>query len=315
MIGTEVINGHEGDEYETERKEIDGYDIVIESIPENEKGIMTEEPIEVKYYYRAKASVTVNHIDNYTGKELLEIDSETKAEVDSSVVINGHEGDEYNTSSKSFKGYELREDKLPTNANGYMSKGDTVVNYYYSYKSSVKVLYIEKATGNNITDSVLIEGYEGDSYKATAKDVAGYKLIEVPGEESGKITKEQKTLVYYYEKLSGGVKVNYIDIHNNNMLGGDTITGIVGDNFEANFKQFEGYELVIERLPSNNKGTLQEGMIEINYYYRKIGTDTTTPVITPPTGDSIINGLIVVAYTVLAVNVITLIKKKKHAKK
>ena len=99
------------------------------------------------------------------------------------------------------------------------------------------------------------------------------------------------------------------------MLGGDTITGIVGDNFEANFKQFEGYELVIERLPSNNKGTLQEGMIEINYYYRKIGTDTTTPVITPPTGDSIINGLIVVAYTVLVVNVITLIKKKKHAKK
>ena len=56
-------------------------------------------------------------------------------------------------------------------------------------------------------------------------------------------------------------------------------------------------------------------MIEINYYYRKIGTDTTTPVITPPTGDSIMNGLIVVAYTVLAVNVITLIKKKKHAKK
>ena len=315
VIDTEVINGHEGDEYETERKEIDGYDIVIESIPENKKGIMTEEPIEVKYYYRAKATVTVNHIDNYTGKELLEIDSETKAEVDSSVVINGHEGDEYNTSSKSFKGYELREDKLPTNSKGYMSKGDTVVNYYYSYKSSVKVLYIEKATGKNITDSVVIEGYEGDNYKATAKDVSGYKLIEVPGEESGKITKDQKTIVYYYEKLSGGVKINYIDIHNNNILGGDTITGIVGDNFEANFKQFEGYELVIERLPSNNKGTLQEGMIEINYYYRKIGTDTITPVITPPTGDSIINGLIVVAYTVLAVNVITLIKKKKHAKK
>ena len=55
-------------------------------------------------------------------------------------------------------------------------------------------------------------------------------------------------------------------------------------------------------------------LIEVNYYYSKVKSDS-TQVITPPTGDSIINGLIVVAYTVLAVNVITLIKKKKHAKK
>ena len=44
--------GYEGDEYEIKPKEIKGYEIVEEKLPENSKGTRDREGIEVIYYYK-----------------------------------------------------------------------------------------------------------------------------------------------------------------------------------------------------------------------------------------------------------------------
>ena len=49
ILETKDIIGYQGDKYDAGEKEIKGYK--LEGIPENAKGEMTEEPIEVNYYY------------------------------------------------------------------------------------------------------------------------------------------------------------------------------------------------------------------------------------------------------------------------
>ena len=48
----EYIGGYVGDKYVTEEKEIEGYELVEKRIPKNKDGEMTEEIIEVIYYYK-----------------------------------------------------------------------------------------------------------------------------------------------------------------------------------------------------------------------------------------------------------------------
>ena len=123
------IQGHEGDEYKTEPKDVPGYDLVEE--PENKAGTMTAEPIDVIYYYRRPAKVIVNYYD-----------ADTKAKLADEVEITGHQNDEYTTEQKDIKYYEIKE--VPENKDGKMvvkvtkdEKGkeiveDTIyVNYYY----------------------------------------------------------------------------------------------------------------------------------------------------------------------------------------
>ena len=74
----EIIEGYENDDYETQAKEIEGYDLV--EIPDNAIGTMviTKNPdgtynteIEVIYYYKKVAGgVIENHID-ITTNEIL----------------------------------------------------------------------------------------------------------------------------------------------------------------------------------------------------------------------------------------------------
>ena len=47
-----LYEGNEGDSYKTSSKEIEGYELVREKLPENAEGKMKKEVIEVKYYYK-----------------------------------------------------------------------------------------------------------------------------------------------------------------------------------------------------------------------------------------------------------------------
>ena len=54
---------------------------------------------------------------------------------------------------------------------------------------------------------------------------------------------------------------------------------------------------------------MTDGVIEVNYYYSKKIT-VGTSVETTPTGDKVLNGLLIVAYSTLGVNAVSLIRKK-----
>ena len=96
-------------------------------IPTNSKGEMTKEKIIVNYYYKKQAKIIVKHIDEETGKELINPEEETK-----------DLGDPYSTEPKTIEKYEVDKDKLPENAEGIVDEdGEEVIYYYRKVKKPI----------------------------------------------------------------------------------------------------------------------------------------------------------------------------------
>ena len=264
----EIIEGHENDDYETEAKEIEGYDLV--EIPDNAIGTMviTKNPdgtynteIEVIYYYKKVAGgVIENHID-ITTNEIL-----------ASEEHKGNVGDTYDIPSREFEGYDLViEDEngnsmLPTNAKGEMTEEQTVVNYYYIKQAKVKVEYIDKQTGEKL-DEEEIKGHIGDSYNTEEKEFDGYELVEKPSNSTGEMTEEETVVKYYYARKAE-VEVKYLEKGTEYEIAErENLVGYVGDNYETTQKDIPYYKFV--EKTENYKGTMQKDKITVIYYYEK----------------------------------------------
>ena len=264
----EIIEGHENDNYETEAKEIEGYDLV--EIPDNAIGTMviTKNPdgtynteIEVIYYYKKVAGgVIENHID-ITTNEIL-----------ASEEHKGNVGDAYDIPSREFEGYDLViEDEngnsmLPTNAKGEMTEEQIVVNYYYIKQAKVKVEYIDKQTGEKL-DEEEIKGHIGDSYDTEEKEFDGYELVEKPSNSTGEMTEEETVVKYYYQRKAE-VEVKYLEKGTEYEIAErENLEGYVGDNYETTQKDIPYYKFV--EKTENYKGTMQKDKITVIYYYEK----------------------------------------------
>ncbi len=271
LLPDEKQDGHEGDNYTTERKPIDDY--VLIEVPENADGTMTKDPIVVKYYYvHTTAGVIERHIDIKTGEQLV---VEQKFE--------GYEGDDYKTEPENIPYYDLVKEKYPENAEGKMTIEQIVVNYYYIRKTDVVVKYIDKVTGKEIIPEEIINGHEGDEYNTETKEISGYDLVEVPENKDGIMTKDTTTVIYEYIRPAK-VIVNYIDIDTNKELASAvTINGHQEEKYETEEKDIKFYKLVEERRPVNATGKMNVEVTKdengneivndttyVNYYYRKL---------------------------------------------
>ena len=192
VLATEEHQGNVGDTYDIPPRTFEGYDLVeVDSsgnnmLPTNAKGEMTEEQIVVNYYYIKQATVKVEYIDKLTGETLDEEE------------IQGHIGDSYETEEKEFDGYELVEQ--PSNSTGEMTEEEIIVKYYYQRKAEVEVKYLEKGTEYEIAESEIVEGYVGDHYETTQKDIPYYNFVEKTSNWKGTMGEEKITVIYYYEK-------------------------------------------------------------------------------------------------------------------
>ena len=270
ILKEETEEGKVGDLFETHPEDFEGY-VLVES-PEEPDIIMdnTGEQVVRYYYAHVSAGVIEKHIDIITG-ELLD-SSEHK----------GNEGDHYDIPSKEFSGYDLVTDKLPDNSSGEMKRDEVIeVKYYYIKKATVIVKYVDEATEEEIEERETIEGHENDPYDTEAKDIDGYELSKTPENASGKMTitkNEDGTynteieVIYYYKKISGGVIENHIDIDTNKKLAHEEHKGYVGDEYDIPSREFDGYDLVTDKLPNNSKGKMTEEEIVVNYYYKKKAT-------------------------------------------
>ena len=265
----EVINGHEGDAYQTERKVVDDYKLV--EVPDKADGSMTKDEITVTYYYvHVSGGVVVNHVDLTTGKQLKD---ETK--------IEGYEGDPYETHEESIPDYSLVDDKYPDNATGTMARGITYVTYYYVRNAEVDVRYVDKVTGDDVADEVIISGKAGDDYSTEAKEVDGFDLVEEPANKNGKMTNEVTDVVYYY-KRPANVVVRYYDSETKAELATeDLINGHQDDEYATVAKEIKYY--TVAESPANAKGNMRvtvtkdengkdivENTTYVDYYYRKL---------------------------------------------
>ena len=265
VLYEDLHEGKEGDKYSTKEKEFTGYDLVKDKYPTNAQGTMSRESIEVKYYYKKRASVRVEHIDKITGDKLT-----------TDTVINGHEGDDYTTSEKQFEGYDLVE--LPSNATGKMKvtlkddgtyETEVLVQYYYIYNSAgVLEKHVDEISGKILAEEKYT-GYEGDKYETYEKEFEGYKLMEekYPENAEGTMKKELIEVTYYYRRKAE-VKVEHIDKYTGSILDKETIRGVEGENYKTEEKEFTGYDYIEVVGEASGKMNPDEEII-VRYYYLK----------------------------------------------
>ena len=264
-----------------------------------------------KYY-----AVLENDPDNYI---LQDRDTVTEDNATAEDVVNdtdngykktyeGYIGDSYKTEEKQIEGYDIvknkdiytaeelenkglnAEDKyIPENSEGNMENTKTEVDYYYIRKTTIKVEYIDKNTGELITQEIPIEeGHEGDLYETEEKEFEDYKLVIVPEDkegvmevekdEDGNVISTEKVIKYYYVYKSAGVIEKHIDLETGEPIEEEKkYTGYEGDEYEIKPKEIKGYEIVEEKLPENSKGTMDREGIEVIYYYKKVKEETPEP--------------------------------------
>ena len=132
ILPEEIIEGYVGDNYTTERKVIVNYR-AAEPEPENKIGKMTEEPIEVKYYYEKVPSgiITVKYVDIETEEEIKyrETNEDGTEEKTYRYEIKGYVGEEYETELKEIPYYIFV--NSTENAKGKLTENSDTVIYYY----------------------------------------------------------------------------------------------------------------------------------------------------------------------------------------
>ena len=237
--------------------EIEGYTLIEE--PET-TGTYKRNPQTKKYKYAKNTEVIVKYLEK---DETPEDNSDNKILAEE-VVIQGYEGKEYETEKKEIENYNFVEST--NNISGRMPREPIEVVYYYSSKAKVTVNHIDKIS-NEVLETIEQEGKVGDVYTSTAKHYEGYVLIERPEKETVKMTKEEIILNYYYEKISAGVIEKHIDEKTNEIIESKVYEGNEGDRYSTEAKEFEGYDLVEEKIPENAEGEMTVELIEVKYYY------------------------------------------------
>ena len=248
------IDGHIGDTYNTKPATDIPSKYELVAMPENASGTMTKELEEIIYYYRVKdTSLIIKYLEKDTNKELAKQERQT-----------GKVEEDYITEAKVIEGYTLVGDS--GNTIGKLTIEPTTVIFYYLQNTKVTVNHIDKNTGE-ILEKIEEGGLVGDKYTSTSKNFNGYILVEKPKVESVTMTKDEIVLNYYYVQISAGVIEKHIDIITGDILDNDAHEGNVGDPYDILAKEFEGYDLVEERLPQNAKGIMAVNETEVIYYY------------------------------------------------
>ena len=254
IADTVTKTGLEKDPYETEAKDVEGYELVL--TPSNAKGEMTVEKITVTYEYRKLSDVTVKYVDENTGEEIEGVDQ---------VVTTYKQGESYTTEKKQIAGYTYTRDTQ--NTSGTVENKDIEVVYYYKKNTSVTVRYLDVKTNEQLEEDIVINGLEADDYDTEQKTFEGYKYVSVDGNTSGKMEREPITITYYYIKQSN-VVTKYVD-----KVTGEEITDKIevtyseGDNYTTVRKTIEGYTCVEDS--KNITGVVGRENIEVTYYYKK----------------------------------------------
>ena len=86
------------------------------------------------------------------------------------------------------------------NADKY--EGVLAIKAAHNLEGKVITHYVDEE-GNTLLEDKTITGYVDDEYQTTSEGIDGYTLIEVKGEEKGKITEEDTEVTYVYQFTKG----------------------------------------------------------------------------------------------------------------
>ena len=264
---TDVVkDGHVDDNYTAEPlNNIDEkYEVVRTST--NTTVVMTEEPIEITFYYGLKSSRVIVHyyIKGTTNKVKLQ-DGTTADDI----VKNGHVGDPYDTEPLDDISDEYELDHIEGETSGTMTLSNIEVTYYYKYKMSQYIVnYLEKGTNRIIHEPVYMQS-EVDQIVNTYDhviEIERYKYDSIDRQTLKVDSDQSKNIANVYYIPQGYIRINKFDNITNTPLQG-AIFGIYEDP-EATRE--------IARIETNADGIARTEAIEARktYYIKEIKAPT-----------------------------------------
>lgn len=221
--------------------------------------------------------VTVRYLDTQ-GQEI----HETK-------TLYGTIGASYDASTDEYKlsidGYTLDESQLPENSTGVFSETAQTITYIYTKNpvpaADVTIEYVD-LEGNEIHASQTISGNVGDSFDVSTDQyklsIDGYTLdkSQLPENNKGTFSEKAQTVTYIYTKNpipAADITVKYVDTEGKEVHPSQTISGNVGESYDASTKKYQltidGYIVDESRLPQNAKGTFGKEEATVTYVYTK----------------------------------------------
>ncbi len=278
----EEANYKEGDTYIVNPKDITGY--VLTESPKETTGIMGRDDITKVYHYRKiSEGLTVKYVDKSTGDllgqlELKEKDGRQLGEGDivdllkEKTILEKNkeiEGKGYKNISKALIVNNNEKEIKDEEADITLTTEGTEVIYYYTKEITIQVVGIDEKTGKEIYSSSTLKGLEGENYKITPPEIKGYKLDskKMPKNAQGKYNRNDTKVVYYYNKIAGGVTVKYVDENNNEIAKREIITGVVDEEYRAPYKDIDKY--ILTSVDGDTIGKMNEDVIDVTFHYKK----------------------------------------------
>lgn len=212
------------------------------------------------------------------------------AEID---IQTGLPGSAYKFNNKEISGYKLKEIiGEPTGIIGEVGGAENIIFYIYEAEDAVVpidgapvTVKYQDEEGNDIAESIPLEGKIGLPYESEAISINGWTLKTKPENASGTFTDKPQEVTYVYERAEAGVvTVKYQDEKGNDIAEATPLDGKVGLPYESETIGIKGWTL--KETPENASGTFTEETQEVLYIYKKNDspTDPTDP--TDPTESS-----------------------------
>lgn len=293
IAGREEKTYLEGDPYTASAVAIKGYSSIE---PKEITGTMGIEDVTVTFRYRKISNgLLVKYVDEVTGKILEE------------TLYGGNEGEIITPEEKEINGYKMT--RGPEEKDITLKAEAQEVTYYYKKIIGIDIVGKDIKTGKEISRRTQ-EGLEGDDYTTTPDKITGYKvnLEKLPENQKGTYSTDSKEVVYLYNKIAGGVKVQYVDIDTNEVMSEEEIEGLEGELYQTEEREFEGYNFV--KTEGEVSGEMAEDEILVKYYYKKISTKGIKDN-TPKTGTTDIIGYVSIIVVISIIGIIVLKKKMK----
>ncbi len=254
-----VLTGAVGSEYHYDALDIPDYYLVdVQGTP---NGIYQEGEQKIIYTYEElirTGEVGVSYVD------------EDGYDVGHGDIYTGNVGEEYNIEAKEFEGYELVE--IVGNQTGVYNQEYPEVTFIYRKQEPaegiVEISFLSE-DGSQLHEDVVLSGEVGTEYHYDALDIPDYFLAAVHGKTFGTFDEIKQKVTFIYSELirTGEVGVSYVDEDGYDLGAGDIYTGNVGEEYNIEAKEFEGYELV--EVVGEQAGVYNQEYPEVTFIYRK----------------------------------------------
>ncbi|MDU5142604.1 MAG: MucBP domain-containing protein [Paenibacillus dendritiformis] len=188
-------------------------------------------------------------------------------------------GESIDVSSKNFDGYEFSNVEVSKGSGltvdsghvtGVMPGQDVTITFHYTAKDqSVKVRYVDRATGKDLLEPSVKTGKTGETLTLEAAHVGGYEAEKPTTVEYVMKAGENPDHIFYYNGTEQSVKVRYVDRGTGKELLAPIVkTGKTGEELTLKAEEIAGYEA---EEPTTVEYVLKAENPDHVFYYNGLG--------------------------------------------